>query len=393
MQINQAQLILPDRIGSGSLRIGEGRLASVQLGVKRVRPRRGGGALTNLGGGYLAPGFIDLHIHGALGRDTMEASEDAFRVITAYHLTGGTTSLALTTVAASPESLLRVLACAKPWQNRSLGGARLLGIHVEGPFVAPEKAGAQDPKQIRRPWSTEWRRYLRFKRLVTQMTLAPELAGALPLIRALRRNGSIASAGHSQALEPELRRAIQAGLSQTTHTFNCMSVATKRGFRRVPGVLECALTEERITCELIADGCHVAPTLMKLLYRCKGQAGICLITDAIPGAGMPVGTRFHIGGANAPLARVTPQAALLADGSALAGSTLTMMEAVRRAVQLGDIPLVDAVRMATLTPARQLGREDELGSLRVGRRADLVWFDRQFRVRAVWLDGDLRFWG
>jgi N-acetylglucosamine-6-phosphate deacetylase len=225
-------------------------------------------------------------------------------------------------------------------------------------------------------------------KVVTQMTLAPELPGALPLIRALRRDGVIASGGHTNATEDELRPALAAGLNQSTHTFNAMSMAAKKGPYRVAGMVEFALAHPEICCELIADGVHVAPTLMRMLFNAKGRDRVCLITDATGGAGLKPGTRFVVGGVSA---RVTREAALTEDGSALAGSTLTMIEAVRRAVQLGGASVVDAVRMASLNPARQLGREGEIGSIQAGRRADLVWFDDQYRVRGVWLDGDLRF--
>ena len=169
------------------------------------------------------------------------------------------------------------------------------------------------------------------------------------------------------------------------------ATASKQGAFRVAGMLEFALAHDVILCELIADGRHVAPTLMKMLLKAKGSQGVCLITDAAPGAGLRPGTVFRVGGPGSPPAKVGRDVALLADGSALAGSTLTMIEAVRRTVQLGNAPLADAVRMASLNPAQQLKRDGELGSLTVGKRADLVWFDRQFRVRAVWLDGDVRF--
>src|SRR5204863_9570137 len=176
-----------------------------------------------------------------------------------------------------------------------------------------------------------------------------------------------------------------------THTFNCMSTATKRGPYRTAGMLEFALAHDEISCELIADGVHVAPTLMKMLFKAKGRDGVCLITDAMAGAGLKPGTVFQAGSENSLGARVTENAALTEDGTALAGSTLTMIEAVRRSVQLGGASLLDAVRMASLNPARQLQQDRELGSIERGKRADLVWFDEQFRVRGVWLDGDVRF--
>ncbi len=381
MQLSNARLILEDRVERGTVCVRNGRIHGIS---KAAAPA----VALDLRGGYLAPGFVDLHIHGALGRDTMDATEDSFRVITEFHLRGGTTSIALTTVTATEEEILRVLEAAEPWHNRSLGGARLVGVHIEGPFISREKAGAQNPRQIRPPAAAEWRKYLRHGKLVTQMTLAPEEPGALPLIRALRRRGCIASGGHTNASEEHLRPALAAGLNHATHTFNAMSSATRLGPRRVAGMLEFALAHDGIACELIADGAHVTPTLMRMLFNAKGRDGVCLITDATGGAGLPPGTAFEVGHVSA---RVTEDAALTADGSALAGSTLTMIEGVRRAVQLAGASLADAVRMASLNPARQLGRDAEFGSLRRGKRADLVWFDEQFRVRGVWLDGDLRF--
>jgi N-acetylglucosamine-6-phosphate deacetylase len=383
MQLDNARLILPDSIERGSITIRDGRIRQIS-----TRPGNPSGRRIDLRGGYLAPGFVDLHIHGALGRDTMEASEDAFRTITEFHLRGGTTSIALTTLTASEADILSVLDRAKAWHNRSLGGARIIGVHVEGPFIAPGKAGAQDPQFIRAPKAAEWKRYLAYGKLLTEMTLAPELPGAPALIRALRANGTIASGGHTDATEKHLVPALQAGLNHATHTFNAMSTITKKGPYRFAGMIEFALAQNEVMCELIADGVHVPPILMRMLFNAKGRDRVCLITDATAGAGLKPGTKFRL---ISITARVTPQTAVMEDGTGLAGSTLTMIEAVRRVHQLGEVPLVDAVRMASYNPARQLGREKEFGSIERGKRADLVWFDEAFQVRAVWLDGDLRF--
>lgn len=394
MKIVNAQVVFPDRIALGRVVIDQGRISRVQCANRRLGGRqeiRRPSQIVDIQGGYLAPGFVDLHVHGALGRDTMEASEDALRVITQFHLSGGTTTIAPTTVSAPALAILNVLRAARPWLDKSLGGARIAGIHLEGPYLSAAKAGAHDLGQVRPPQAVEWRQFLRFGRLISQATLAPELNGTQSLIRALKRQGAIVSGGHTNGDESQLRPALKAGLNQATHTFNCMSTAVKKGPFRIAGMLELALAEPGICCELIADGCHVAPTLMRMLYRAKGAAGICLVTDAIPGAGLPVGSIFRIG-VQGGEARVTQQAAMLADGSALSGSTLTMIEAVRRIVQLAEVPLADAVRMASFNPARQLNRIADIGSIETGKRADLVWFDHQYRVRAVWMDGDLRFW-
>ena len=183
--------------------------------------------------------------------------------------------MTLTTVTAAEAEILRVLEAAKPWWNKSLGGARVVGIHIEGPFISPEKPGAQNPKQIRPPRAAEWRKYLRFSGLVSEMTFAPESDGALSLIRALRKHGVIASAGHTNANEDHLRPALAAGLNHATHTFNCMSTASKHGPYRVAGMVEFALAQREIRCELIADGVHVAPTLMRMLFNAKGPSTYC----------------------------------------------------------------------------------------------------------------------
>jgi N-acetylglucosamine-6-phosphate deacetylase len=238
-------------------------------------------------------------------------------------------------VTASEPEILRVLEAARPLHDQSLGGSRIIGIHVEGPFISKEKSGAQNPKEIRPPREAEWKKYLCFGKLITEMTLAPESEGALRLISALKKNGSIVSGGHTNATEEHLRPALAAGLNHATHTFNCMSTATKRGPYRIAGMLEFALAHDEISCELIADGVHVAPTLMKMLFKAKGTRWRLSDHGCDGGAGLKPGTVFQAGSENSLGARVTESAALTEDGTALAGSTLTMIEAVRRAVQLG----------------------------------------------------------
>jgi N-acetylglucosamine-6-phosphate deacetylase len=387
MHFTNARLILPDEIRRGSLFVREGRIA--RMGDSAKAGKRAAADGIDLRGGYLAPGFVDLHVHGAMGCDTMDGTEEALRTITEFHLRGGTTSIALTTVTAPEPDILRVLKQLKPLQNRSLGvGARIIGVHIEGPFLALAKAGAQNPEYIRDPKPQEWRKYLRYGKLVTQMTFAPEKPGAIALTKALRKIGAIASAGHTDATDEELVPAMAAGLNQSTHTFNAMSTITKRGAYRLAGMIEFAMAQDEIMAEMIADAVHVPPILMRMLINAKGRDGVVIITDATSGAGLPPGTSFKVLGIPA---RTTAEVAMIEDGSALAGSTLTMIEGVRRVHQLAGVSLIDAVRMATWNPAKQLGRLEEFGSLARGKRADLVWFDEAFRVRGVWVDGELKF--
>ena len=385
MEIINARLILPDAIERGSLHIRNGRIHKISKNTKSTTAKRG--ERLDLRGGFLAPGFVDIHIHGALGRDTMEARLDAFREITEYHLQGGTTSLTLTTLSASQQDILKTLDAIAPIHNQSIGGARVVGVHVEGPFINKVRAGAQNPDYCRAPTAKEWGPILKYGSLITQMTLAPELPRANLLIKALRKNGSIASAGHTDATEKELFPALKAGLNQSTHTFNAMSGLVKKGPYRMAGMLEFALAEDEIVCELIADGQHVPPVLMRMLFNAKPREQVVIITDATKGAGLKPGTKFEMYGIPA---RVTKTTAEVVDGRGLAGSTLTMIRAVQTAVEQANVPLVDAVYMATHNPARQLGRDHEFGTLTTGKRADLVWFNNRYQVKGVWLDGEFR---
>jgi N-acetylglucosamine-6-phosphate deacetylase len=377
-----AHLVLPDRIlRAGSLRLDSGVIAAISPTLIPAAP---GEKIIDLAGLYIAPGFIDLHIHGALGRDTMEATPDAFDTICRHHAAGGTTSLCLTTVAAPLDHLLAVLAAASAYRDAPPTGARLLGIHLEGPYFSLEKRGAHLPSLIRNPDPAEWTRLLAHSDIITQMTLAPELPGALPLIQALAATGIIASVGHSDAWDDEVAAAFAHGLSHATHTYNCMSSARRRGPYRAAGVLEYILGEPAILCEVIADARHVSPTLLHLLRRAKGIDGIALITDATAGAGLPPESRFMLG--ETPCV-VRDDVALTADGAALAGSTSTMIRCVRNMVNLCDLSLVEAVRMASSNPARALRIHQRKGAIAPGLDADLVILTPDLEVHQTWVAG------
>lgn len=381
MLFENALLILPDGIAAGSLRTRGTKIAEVAKGALRPEASE---ERVDLGGKFLAPGFIDLHIHGALRRDSMEADAEAFATICAFHARGGTTSLALTTVCASSEQIGSVLEAARAYQKTPAAGAKVLGVHVEGPYFSREKPGAHRMEQIRHPDPREWSQWVEQADVITQMTLAPELPGALPLIEALSEAGIRASGGHSDAWDEEAAAGFAHGMRQVTHTFNCMSSARRRGPFRVAGLLEFAMSEPEIMCELIADGRHVAPTLMRMLYQAKGPGGIILVTDAAAGAGLAEGEHFHLGEIEGV---VRDEVALTADEQALCSSTSGMIRLVRNMVQLVGTPLHEAVQMATYNPALALGREDQIGTLAPGRQADLVVLTPELEVAATYIDG------
>jgi len=375
-----ARLVFPDRIEPrGDLRVADGRIAAIG---PSLMPEPGD-MIQELGGRTLVPGFIDLHLHGALGRDAMEASAEAFETICQYHARGGTTALALTTVAAPTPEIVAVLRAAEAYRNEAHDGAQLLGVHVEGPYFSPQKQGAHLADLIRNPTPADYAPLLEQAHAMTQMTLAPELPGALGLIEALCARGVRVSGGHSDAWDEEACAAFVHGMEGVTHTFNCMSSARRRGPYRVAGLLEFALSEPGVVCELIADGRHVSPTLMRMLYRAKGPDGIVLVTDASAGAGLPEEAAFRLGEIDCV---VRDGVGLIADGTALAGSTSSMIHLVRTLVRTAGIPLVEALRMASLNPARAL-KLHRKGILAPGADADLVLLSDDLEVIATFVQG------
>lgn len=379
-------LVLPERLApGGSLRTRGSRIEAVATDGEILEPQYREKIIDG-DGAYLAPGFVDGHVHGADGHDTMEGTGEAFAAILAFHARGGTTAAALTTTAAPFDDTLRVLAAAR--QYRAAGGAELLGIHVEGPYFAPTKAGAHRPEWIKHPLPEETERLLEFADVITQVTLAPELPCALDLISALRAHGVLASGGHSDAWDHEAAAAHARGMTRVTHVFNAMSSARRRDGIRYAGLLEYALAEPSIQCELIADGHHVTPTLLRLLYRAKGPDGICLVTDATAGAGLPEGAGFQLADNRCV---VRGGVGVTADGGTLAGSVSTMADGVRHVVKTLGLPLHEAARMAATNPAAALRRPHERGRLAPWLRADLVLLSVDLEVLATYVGGTCVF--
>jgi N-acetylglucosamine-6-phosphate deacetylase len=387
MILTNARLISPDGIRDGlEVIVEEGRIRAIRPPAPRLRrtgeqTRTSSKDVVDLDGNYLAPGFIDLHVHGALGRDTMDSSAEAFRTICDFHARGGTTSLLLTTATAPMANIVDVLKAVRDYRSPI---SAVAGVHIEGPFISKAKCGAQRAEFIQEPSPAGVRHLLEYADVIKRVTIAPELLGALEAIESFRTHGVSVSGGHSDAWDEDARAAFDRGMRSATHTFNCMSNARRRGVCRVAGLLEFALSEPQISCELIADGHHVSPTLMRMLYRAKGAGGICLVTDATAGAGLPEGSRFSLFG-NECL--VEGGVCLLADRSALAGSASRMIDLVRTMVQKVDVPLHEAVAMATRNPARAIGLEKK-GQFTVGADADFVVLSPELEVLRVSVGGE-----
>ena len=390
MVLSNARLIFPDGIRDGLEVVAEaGKITAIrkqtrlrEATVRRAQAR--GEDIVDLGGNYLAPGFVDLHVHGAVGRDTMEASAEAFRAICDFHASGGTTSLLLTTATAPIDKLVEVLNAVRNCRS-SIDG--IAGVHVEGPFISKVKRGAQRAEFIQDPSPIVVQQLLEHADVIKRVTIAPELSGALDAIENFHTHGIGVSGGHSNAWDEDARAAFERGMRSVTHTFNCMSSARRRGIYRVGGLVEFALSEPDISCELIADGHHVSATLMKMLYRAKDATGICVVTDATAGAGLPDGSRFSLFGNECV---VEGGVCLLADHSALAGSASRMIDLVQTMVRDVDVPVHEAITMATANPARAIGLETK-GRLAVGADADFAVLSPELDVLRTFSDAEKVF--
>ena len=394
--IKGRHVLTPTRIlEEGYVAIRGERIVEVGCCVERrdgviPSPTTDPGRVVDVTGAYVLPGFVDLHVHGGKGHDTMDATPGALEEISRYHAAGGCTSFLATTASSSTVDLLGALDAVREGMGRDLGGAQVLGAHIEGPYFAPIKKGCHLAEFVRSPCLREYEQTLERADAVRSMTLAPEIEGALPLIRALGDAGVVASAGHSNATYDEVLAGIDAGMSHVTHLFCAMSSVTKRGPYRDPGLLEAALTSDDLTAEFIADGRHVPPALIHLALRTKGVDKLCLVTDAMRGAGMPDGT-YTFGGRDGQEVIVRDGISLMPDLSGFASGTLRIDALVRHMVQRIGVSLQDAVAMASRNPAKVIGVADRKGSLAEGKNADVVVMDEAMNVvmtmvrgRIVW---------
>ncbi|NPV06713.1 MAG: N-acetylglucosamine-6-phosphate deacetylase [Anaerolineae bacterium] len=332
---------------------------------------------------YLAPGFVDLHCHGAIGVDFNRpgTTPDDLHRVAAFKASHGTTSFLAAIATASPEATERSLDVV----HRSVGareGAEVLGAQAEGPFLNPAAAGAQAVECIRPPDLAELDRWLAVCPELRLISVAPEMEGGLEFIAEGHRRGITLSVGHSCANYDQVIAAVGVGLTHATHTFNAM-----QGFHhRHPGTAGAVLTCDEITAEAVVDNVHLHPAAVNLLVRCKGPSRLALITDAMSAAGLPEGEHEWDG------RRVTvADGAVRLDDGTIAGSTLTMDRALRNLVAAAEIPLADAVQMATLNPARSIGVHNRKGSLACGRDADVVVLDRNLEVDMTMVRGAIVF--
>jgi len=368
-------LYTPEEYGPGEVLVVNGRIAEV---ARRVETRQGA-EVVGLEGAILAPGLIDLHVHGGNGVDTMDGEAGAIAGLSAFVAAHGVTGFLPTTVTAPLPEIERALKAVRRAVDGELPGAQVLGVHLEGPFFNRRRAGAQPLNWCVDPARDALQRLLATgEGLIRMMSLAPELPGALAAIETLTQHGIVASVGHTDATYAQAQAAFAAGARHVTHLFNAMSPL----HHREPGVVGAALTTDGVMVQLIADGLHLHPATLAVVVRCKGVDEVLLITDAIAGAGLPDG-EYTMG----------RQRVIVRNGEArtpagnLAGSTLTLERAVANMVRLVGVPLSSSLQMASLNPARVLGLAQRKGRLAPGYDADLVCLDADFNVRLTVVGG------
>jgi N-acetylglucosamine-6-phosphate deacetylase len=363
--ITAAQLFTPlERIESPVVVIEDGRILAVDSRQNIETPSDS--QHLDFPGMVLAPGFIDVHVHGGAGHEVMEPDSAALAAIERHMARHGVTSYLPTTVTAPEDRILRALEHLGKRisrQDYADGGARPLGIHLEGPFISHAKRGVHPPEYLVPPSPQMFEKYWQASGgTLRVMTIAPELPGAIDTIRHARKAGVHSSLGHSNATYNEANRGIDSGADHATHTFNAMRPLE----HREPGILGAVLTDDRLTADIIADGVHTDPSVVKLFLNAKGPERAILITDAISATGMPEG-RYKLG-----QFEVEVKDGRCEYQGRLAGSVLTLDRAVRNVMSFAQWKLQQAVRLTTLNPAGMLGIADHKGKIAVGNDADLV---------------------
>ncbi|MEJ6950463.1 N-acetylglucosamine-6-phosphate deacetylase [Natronospora cellulosivora (SeqCode)] len=328
---------------------------------------------------FLSPGFIDIHIHGSAGYDTMDASLESLKNIKNSLIRSGVTSFLATTMTMSRDNIRNALSNVRDLINKKESpGASIIGVHLEGPFISKEFKGCHIAKDIISP---DLKLIEEYKDIIKLITIAPELEGIKELINYLKENNIIASAGHTGASYEEVIAAFSQGLSHVTHLFNAM----EKLHHREPGLIGAALSTDT-TVELIADFIHVHPAVIKIVLQAKNSNDIILVTDAMRAASMEDG-EYDLGGQKV----IVKEGTARLENGRLAGSVLTLDQAIRNINKISNLPLDKIIKMVTYNPARILGMEDKIGCIKEGNIADFVFLNQDLEVVKVFKGGELEY--
>ena len=375
-QLINARILTPQGwLKDGSVLIRDGKILEVTNCDLAVI----GAQLIDVKGMYVLPGGVEIHAHGGGGRDFMECTEDAFRGAVQTHMKYGTTSI-FPTLSSSTVPMIEQAAetCTRMMAEKD---SPILGLHLEGHYLNMAMAGGQMPENIKNPDPNEYIPIVENWHCIKRWDAAPELPGAMQFGKYITGKGILASVAHTQAEFEDIRTAYEAGYTHATHFYNAMPGFHKRREYKYEGTVESIYLMDDMTVEVVADGIHVPPTILRLVYKIKGVERMCAITDALACAASDNKEAFD------PRVIIEDGVCKLADHSALAGSVATMDRLIRTMVQKADIPLADAVRMVSETPARIMNVYDRKGSLQKGKDADIIVMDEDLKIRAVWAMG------
>lgn len=386
MLLTNGTVVRPDGAAAGYVCVEDGFI--VEAGAGDAPERFAGVKRVDCAGRIVAPGFIDLHTHGGGGFDFMDGTTADIVGAARAHLRHGTTTIAPTTMTCTDEELFAFIDHYKKAKAVTEDMPRLAGMHFEGPYFSPAQAGAQPPEYLQSPKPEHYRAILdRAGDDLFRWSVAVELDGAMELGDELKRRGVFASIGHSDAAYEDVTEALRHGYRHLTHFYSGMSGMTRKKGMRVLGVIECGYLFDELDVEIIADGIHLPPELLRLIVKNKPHEKISLVTDSMRAAGMPEGPSILGSRKNGIAVTVKDGIAYMPDFSCFAGSVATTDRLVRTMVRKAGLPLHEAVNMMSLHPARLLGREAELGSLEAGKRADLVLLDENLTARRVMVNG------
>jgi N-acetylglucosamine-6-phosphate deacetylase len=385
IRIKNGKVILTDRIiPHGTVLVENGTIIGVEEGDVDFA-----GALDiDAMGNYISPGFIDIHVHGGGGHDFMDGTEEAFLKVAEIHAQHGTTSIMPTTLTAEKEDILHTLDIYEQANLNNKKGASFIGLHLEGPYFSMEQRGAQDPKYIRDPEPSEYMEILAHSTSIKRWSAAPERKGAIEFGKILCERGILPSMAHTDAIYEEAKNAYDNGYSLLTHFYSAMSGVTRKNAYRYAGVIEAGYLHDELDVEIIADGIHLPAPLLKLIYKIKGPDHVALITDAMRGAGMPEGESI-LGNIKSGIKVILEGGvAKMPDRSSFAGSVALADRLVRTMINMGEVPLVDAIKMITATPARIMKLSDKIGSLKKGMDADILIFNQDIEMQSIIIKGN-----
>jgi N-acetylglucosamine-6-phosphate deacetylase len=384
LKICNGKIITPAKIiNEGTVLVSNGIITAISEGDIDAPEA----ILIDAGGKYISPGFIDIHIHGGGGHDFMDNTVDAFLGIANIHAQYGTTAMSPTTLTSSKEDLLETLRIYELADRQNINGSQFIGMHLEGPYFAMNQRGAQDPRYIRDPDPEEYKEILAGTSVIKRWSAAPELKGAIEFGKYVISKGVLAAIAHTDAIYEEALEAFENGYTLATHLYSGMLGVTRRNAYRYAGVVEAAFLIDGMDVEIIADGIHLPPPLLKLVYKIKGAKRTALITDAMRAAGMPPGDSI-LGCLKSGLKVIVEDGvAKLPDRSSFAGSVATANLLVRNMIKMADVPLTEAVEMATLTPATIMNIAGNKGSIAIGKDADLVIFDEDINIEKTIIKG------